>query len=127
MLLRLGRGGGVIGRAFRLRRLHAFLRIALRTVFVDALGYEGIAILRVLVAARRSLAALGVAALRRMLGGWCSHRPPVSTPSAQAACEQRENSKRRTKAGSKNVSSRSFSFHPFLYCPAAKDAAGSTG
>ena len=67
LFLRLRRGGRIAGHTFSLRSFRSFLRVALRAVFMDALSHEGITVLGVLVAAGRPIAALGVAALRRML------------------------------------------------------------
>ena len=57
--LRLGRGGRARG--------HALRRVALVCMLMDAVCHKGITVLGVFMAAWRSLAALGVAALVRVL------------------------------------------------------------
>ena len=52
--LRLGRGGGILR--------HAFCRVALRRMLVDALGHKGIAVLRVFMGTGDFRCPLGVAA-----------------------------------------------------------------
>ena len=58
--LRLGRGGGILQ--------HAFCRVALRRMLVNALGHEFIAVLRVFMGTGDFLCPLGVAAAFVMLG-----------------------------------------------------------
>lgn len=55
LIFRIGRGGRIVR--------HAFRRVAVLCMLVDALGHKGIAVLGVFVIAGRPLDALGIAAV----------------------------------------------------------------